>query len=54
MKKQNWFQRLANRIGVNDARGQSKHVRGKRRPHGWRRSLRNARKRQRQARRMHR
>lgn len=46
-----WMKKLFG-IGGNDAViGQSAHSRGKQRPRGWRRAMRNARKRQRIARR---
>ena len=56
MKKQNWFERLVDKLGGGEkgkqkAAGASKHERGKQRPHGWHRTLRNARKRQKSARR---
>ena len=55
MKKQNWFERLVGkfgggRTGRERASGESKHSRGKQKTRGWKRSLRVARKRQRQAR----
>ena len=49
-KRRNWFERLLDRVGKEKALEQSKHSRGKRRPNGWRRYMRNARKAQRQAR----
>ena len=49
-KRRNWLERLIDRIGKEDSAGHSKHGRGRTKPKGWHRSLRNARKRQRQAR----
>ena len=55
MQKQNWFTRLVEKLGgdkeaVGAARTQSKHQRGRTKPPGYRRALRNKRKAQRQAR----
>jgi hypothetical protein len=59
MKKQSWFERLANAFGggaegARGVAGSSKHERGKRKPRGWHTALRRRRKRQRQARLAHR
>jgi len=54
--KRLWFARLVKKFGddaqeaIAEARTHSKHRRGRTRPHGWHRSLRNSRKAKRQAR----
>lgn len=45
-----WMKKLFNVGGKEALEGASKHGRGKQRPKGWHRALRNARKRQRMAR----
>lgn len=48
--KANWFYRIFASAGKSAALTASKHERGCTRPRGWRRKMRTARKRQRQAR----
>lgn len=48
--KSNWFYRIFASAGKSVALAASKHERARTRPRGWRRKMRDARKRQRQAR----